>query len=147
MPFVRPYVRSDGTPVRGHSRWAPGARREMTIAAIFCLAVLGLGNAHSATEIPGVMSRGYMGPELLRLLSLRRHHAKIISNGTSTTPPNPSVTYPIRIEHSTNSAPRTAAPRPSVSYPIRFDTPTVQRAVPTPSVSYPIDLFALEGER
>lgn len=27
MPFVRSYVRSDGTPVRGHSRWAPGGSR------------------------------------------------------------------------------------------------------------------------
>ncbi|MER5905142.1 hypothetical protein ABT150_34530 [Streptomyces mirabilis] len=69
------------------------------------------------------------------------------ANGTSSTPPNPSVTYPIRFERSTNGAPRTAVPRPSVSYPIRFDTPATQRAVPTPSVSYPIDLSALGGER
>lgn len=115
MPFVRPYVRSDGTPVRGHSRWAPGARREMTIVAVFGLAVLGFGNAQTA-------------------------------NGTDNTQPQPSVTYPVRFDH-TNSAPRTAVPRPSVSYPIRFDTPAVERAVPTPSVSYPIDLSALDGER
>jgi hypothetical protein len=44
MPLVRPYVRSDGTPVRGHFRWAPGARREMTIFAVFGLAVLGFGH-------------------------------------------------------------------------------------------------------
>ena len=44
MPFVRPYVRSDGTSVRGHTRWAPGARREMPIVAVFGLAVLGFGN-------------------------------------------------------------------------------------------------------
>ncbi|MBD9724189.1 hypothetical protein [Streptomyces caniscabiei] len=35
MPIARPYVRSDGTPVRGHSRWAPGARREVTLFAAF----------------------------------------------------------------------------------------------------------------
>ncbi|MEU2772478.1 hypothetical protein ABZ646_06015 [Streptomyces sp. NPDC007162] len=46
------------------------------------------------------------------------------ANGTSSTQPNPSVTYPIR-----------------------FDTPAAQRTVPTPSVSYPIDLSALGGER
>ena len=44
MPWVGPYVRSDGTPVRGHSRWAPGARREMMIFGLFALAVVGLGN-------------------------------------------------------------------------------------------------------
>lgn len=116
MPFVRPYVRSDGTPVRGHSRWAPGARREMTIVAIFGLAVLGFGNAQTGT-------------------------------GTNSPQPNPSGTYPIRFEHSTNDAPRTAVPRPTVSYPVRFDTPAAQRAVPTPDVSYPINLFARGGER
>jgi hypothetical protein len=33
-----------------------------------------------ATEIPGVMSRRCMGPELRFCLTVRRHHAEIISN-------------------------------------------------------------------
>ncbi|MEW2558505.1 hypothetical protein [Streptomyces griseorubiginosus] len=69
------------------------------------------------------------------------------ADGASSTQPNPSVTYPIRFERFTHSAPRTAVPRPTVSYPIRFDTPAAQQAVPTPSVSYPIDLFAPGSER
>ncbi|MEU5335673.1 hypothetical protein AB0G51_20450 [Streptomyces asoensis] len=115
MPFVRSYVRSDGTLVRGHSRWAPGARREMTIITAFGLAVLGYANAHTA-------------------------------NGSDSTQPTPSVTYPIRFDHA-DSKPRAAVPSPTVSYPIRFDTPTAKRAKPTPSVSYPIDLSALAGQR
>lgn len=47
MPWVRPYVRSDGTPVRGHSRWAAGARRETTIFAVVALAVVGFGNGNA----------------------------------------------------------------------------------------------------
>lgn len=34
MPWVRPYVRSDGTPVRGHSRWAAGGGGERAAAAV-----------------------------------------------------------------------------------------------------------------
>ena len=49
MPWVRDYVRADGTPVRGHSRWAQGARREMTIFAGFALAVVVLGNGNAST--------------------------------------------------------------------------------------------------
>ncbi|HEY8986399.1 MAG TPA: hypothetical protein VIU15_43355 [Streptomyces sp.] len=115
MPFVRPYVRSDGTPVRGHTRWAPGARREMTIFAVFGLAVLGFGNTSTA-------------------------------DGTKSQLPAPSVTYPIRFDHTTNDAPQAALPHPTVSYPIRFETPS-RTAKPTPSVSYPIDLSALGGGR
>lgn len=47
MPWVRDYVRSDGTPVRGHARWAPGARREVTIFAGFALAVVALGSGNA----------------------------------------------------------------------------------------------------
>ncbi|WP_405625586.1 hypothetical protein OG933_04970 [Streptomyces sp. NBC_00016] len=115
MPLVRSYVRSDGTPVRGYSRWAPGARREMTIVAAVGLAVLGYGNAHT-------------------------------TDGSDSTQPTPSVTYPIRMDP-TDGRPRAVVPSPTVSYPIRFDTPSDKRAKPTPSVSYPIDLSALAGGR
>jgi len=116
MPFVQPYVRSDGTPVRGHSRWAPGARREMTVFAVFGLAVLGIGNASTGV-------------------------------GANSTSPEPSVTYPVRFEHSTNRAPQSTVPRPTVSYPVEFDMPALERPAPQPSVLYPVDLSALGGAR
>jgi hypothetical protein len=68
-------------------------------------------------------------------------------NATNGTQPDPSVTYPVRFEHFTNGAPRTAVPRPTVSFPVRFDTPAAQRTVPAPQASYPINLFAQGGER
>ncbi len=43
MPWIRSYARSGGTPVRGRTRWAPGARREVTI----------LGGVASAGVAPG----------------------------------------------------------------------------------------------
>ena len=46
MPLVRAYVRSDGTQVRQHSRWAAGGRREMAILAVVGLAVVGMGNGN-----------------------------------------------------------------------------------------------------
>ncbi|MFD9285356.1 hypothetical protein ACFWD7_50585 [Streptomyces mirabilis] len=117
MPFVRSYVRSDGTPVRGHSRWAPGARREMTVFAAFGLAVLGFGHGpatdgtHPGSPTPSVTYPIRFG------------------NGTH------------------NGAPHVAVPHPTVSYPIKFDTPAPRTGAPTPSVSYPIDLAALGGGR
>jgi len=68
------------------------------------------------------------------------------ADGTKSQPPTPSVTYPIRFDHTTNDAPQAALPHPTVSYPIRFETPA-RTAKPTPSVSYPIDLSALGGGR
>jgi hypothetical protein len=69
MPWVRDYVRSDGTPVRGHSRWAPGARREVTIFAGFALAVVALGNGSTTAGSGGEAPR-----------------------------PQPTVQYPIRFD-------------------------------------------------
>ncbi len=57
MPFVRPYVRSDGTAVRGHTRWAPGARRELTVFAFVGSAVLGYGNSADAGDTSGTRPR------------------------------------------------------------------------------------------
>ena len=117
MPLVRPYVRSDGTPVRGHYRWAPGARREMTVFAVFGLVVLGFSHA-------GGQDESGAGPQ-----------------------PRPTVSYPIRFDQTTHKTPGDAVPRPTVSYPIKFDTPKPRKAAPTPTVSYPIDLSALGGGR
>lgn len=117
MPFVRPYERSDGTPVRGHSRWAPGARREMTLFAAFGLAILGFGHASASDGTDGVP------PTPSVTYPIR------FDDGTH------------------HAVPRVAVPHPTASYPIKFDTPAPRKAAPAPSVSYPIDLAALAGGR
>ncbi|MGC0407368.1 hypothetical protein RKD31_000611 [Streptomyces sp. SAI-163] len=95
MPWVRLYVRSDGMPVRGHSRWAPGAKREKMIFAVvalalaLALALVGLGNSN-------------------------------VSRGEGSTPrPQTTVHYPIRWDHA--PAARAPQPRPTVSYAIRWE--------------------------
>ena len=84
MPFVRSYVRSDGTSVRGHTRWAPGARREMTIIAVFGLAVLGFGTppTQGVTDSP-VPTPSVSYP--IRFDTPTLHKAT----------PAPSVSYPV----------------------------------------------------
>lgn len=90
MPWVQLYVRSDGTPVRGHSRSAPGAKRETMIFGFVALAVLGLGNTNVST-----------------------------TGGEKPPRPQPTVSYPIRVD---NVPPvRPPEPRPTVSYPIRWE--------------------------
>lgn len=88
MPWVRDYVRSDGTPVRGHSRWAPGARREMAIFAICGLAVVGLGHANAATGSGTVP----------RPRSTVHYPIKFDTEDNWKVPqaPRPTVSYPIR---------------------------------------------------
>ncbi len=93
MPWVRPYTRADGTQVRGHSRWAPGARREMSLLAMFVAAVAVLGNG---TPGPGTDSGADRLPR-----------------------PKSTTVYPIRFPGTRSMpAPR---PKPTVSYPIRWD--------------------------
>lgn len=97
MPWIRPYVRSDGTAVKGHSRWAAGARREMTIFGLFALAVVGFGHSTTAsTDGPGAVPR-----------------------------PQSTVHYPIHFD-TTATLPNTR-PQPTVSYPIRFPSPKGRR--------------------
>lgn len=87
MPWVRPYVRSDGTPVRGHSRWAPGARRETMIFSVVALAVVGLGNSNISTG-DGRTPR----PQTTVQYPIRFEGAP-----TKRAPqPRPTVSYPIR---------------------------------------------------
>ncbi|MGA5264758.1 hypothetical protein ACPCI0_31645 [Streptomyces griseoincarnatus] len=107
MPFVRPYVRSDGTPVRGHFRWAPGARREMTIFTVFGLAVLGFGHTSAADATD---SGSPTPPPSYPIRFGPTTHAD-----RRPAPPHPTASYPIRFD---TPAPRKAAPAPSVSYPI-----------------------------
>jgi hypothetical protein len=88
MPWVRDYVRSDGTRVRGHSRWAPGARREVTIFAGFALAVVALGNgnasAGSGSEVPR--------PQSTVQYPIRFDNAP----PPQIQQPRPTVSYPVR---------------------------------------------------
>ncbi len=117
MPFVRGYVRSDGTPVRAHFRWAPGARQQMTIFAVVALVVVSYG--HSNTEA---------------------------QDGKSPRPAS-TVTYPIHFNRTPDVPRKAAQPRPTVSYPIKFPTPKKRPAPPKPTVSYPIDFSKLGGGR
>lgn len=122
MPIVRPYVRSDGRPVRGHLRWAPGARRELTVFASIAVAVVGFG--HSNGTAGGTTSPAWKPGE------------------------GPAATSPLRFDQSSGrAAPGRSVPRPTVSYPIEFPTPTSRPAPPTPTVSYPIDFSTLGGGR
>lgn len=89
MPWVRPYVRSDGTPVRGHSRWAPGARREVTIFGVVALAVVALGNGNVSAPGEGVP----------RPQSTVRYPIRFDDGPPARLQkPQPTVSYPIRWE-------------------------------------------------
>lgn len=87
MPWVRPYVRSDGTAVRGYSRWAPGARREMTIFAVVALAVVGLGNGNAS-----VSSGAEQRPRPAVSYPIRFDDVPAVKVHR----PQPTVSYPIR---------------------------------------------------
>ncbi|MFE2992627.1 hypothetical protein [Streptomyces sp. NPDC059262] len=45
MVNVKEYIRADGTRGRVHSRWAAGARREMSVLATVALVVVGFAHA------------------------------------------------------------------------------------------------------
>jgi hypothetical protein len=90
MPWVRPYVRSDGTPVRGYSRWAPGAKREAMILSAVALAVVGLGNSGVSTAEGGGASR----PQPKVSYPIRFDNVPPVRAPQ----PRPTVSYPIRWE-------------------------------------------------
>ncbi|WP_329550428.1 hypothetical protein [Streptomyces sp. NBC_00696] len=107
MPFVRPYMRSDGTPVRGHTRWAPGARRELTIFTFAALVVLGYGGNADAGETSGTRPR----PQV----SYPVRYDGAGEQGRAV--PSPTVSYPIRFDTPTT---RRVVPAPTMSYPVDF---------------------------
>lgn len=109
MPFVRPYVRSDGTPVRGHTRWAPGARRELTIFAFAALVVLGYGNSADAGDASGTRPQ----PQA----SYPVRYDRVGTGGEGRAVPSPTVSYPVRFDTPTIHR---VVPTPTVSYPIDF---------------------------
>ncbi|MFF1690729.1 hypothetical protein [Streptomyces sp. NPDC058254] len=53
MVHVREYVRADGTKVRAHSRWAAGARREMSVLAVIALVVVGFAGTTGSGSADG----------------------------------------------------------------------------------------------
>lgn len=90
---VGEYERADGTKVRAHSRWHPGARRELTIFAVIALVVVGFGS--SAGGAAGGAGSGERLPR-----------------------PQQTGVYPVHFPGWDKPAPR---PTPTVSYPIRWD--------------------------
>jgi hypothetical protein len=90
MPWVEEHERG-GTKVRRYFRWAPGARRDLSILVLLGIAVAGYGGTTDAS-----------------------------GGGSSGPAPRPrsTVTYPVHFEGWDDPRP---APRPTVSYPIRFD--------------------------
>lgn len=110
MPWVRPYIRSDGTPVRGHSRWAPGAKRETMIFGVVALVVVGLSQRNGSAEGEGIQQ-----PQSTVRYPIR------FDNGPATRAPqpHPTVSYPIQFD--SGPAARAPQPRPTVSYPIRWE--------------------------
>ncbi|GAA3280210.1 hypothetical protein ACFXB4_24060 [Streptomyces lavendulae] len=95
MPWINGYVRSDGTPVKGHVRLPAGARRETTLLGLFVIGGLILGNG---TTTAGAGTGTGTGTELPR--------------------PQPTVVYPIKWPAwEKQTQPR---PTPTVSYPIVF---------------------------
>ncbi|MEU6664236.1 hypothetical protein [Streptomyces sp. NPDC046821] len=92
MVHVKEYVRADGTKVRAHSRWAAGARREMSLLSIIALVVVGFAGTSGAGSAEG--------------------------SGKEAPRPRPTAVYPVKFPGWHNPAPR---PTPSVSYPIPWD--------------------------
>ncbi|MET7930193.1 hypothetical protein ABZT43_41040 [Streptomyces sp. NPDC005349] len=91
MVHVREYVRANGTKVREHSRWAAGARREMSVLATIALVVVGFAGTTGSGSADG---SGKQAPE-----------------------PRSTV-YPVKFADWDNPRPR---PAPTLSYPIPWD--------------------------
>ena len=111
MPWVRPYVRSDGTKVKGYSRWAAGGRREMSIVVMVGLAVAVLGNPSSAD---GTGNSPRPTPGAVYPVQFPREKRP------SRPRPEPTVSYPIKFPE-TRKAPARPAAQPTVKYPIPWD--------------------------
>ncbi|MFD9725384.1 hypothetical protein [Streptomyces sp. NPDC059072] len=93
VAWIKDYVRSDGTPVRGHVRLPAGARRETALLGLFVTGALLLGNG---TTTAGTGSGA----------------------GQESPRPQSTVAYPITWPAwEERPAP---LPEPAVSYPIVF---------------------------
>ncbi|WP_306324118.1 MULTISPECIES: hypothetical protein [unclassified Streptomyces] len=97
MPWVNPYERADGTKVRGYSRWAAGARREMAIFVGVAVVVVAGGS-----NMGGASSASQSG------------------SGAGQQPrPKTTAVYPVHFP----GWEEPKKPEPTVSYPIRFSSP------------------------
>ncbi|KJY47447.1 hypothetical protein VR46_03430 [Streptomyces sp. NRRL S-444] len=91
MPWINGYVRSDGTPVRGHIRLPVGARRETTLLGLFVIGAFVLGGG-TTTAGAGAGT----GQELPRPQSTVVYPIKWPAWEKQTQPqPTPTVSYPI----------------------------------------------------
>ena len=93
MVAVSEYERADGTKVRAHTRWAPGARNEMFKVALFVLVVVAIGGGASTAATTSRSGSGELPA------------------------PKSTVVYPVRFPEQDTKP----APRPTVSYPIPWD--------------------------
>ncbi|OEV10901.1 hypothetical protein [Streptomyces nanshensis] len=111
MPYIEDYVRADGTRVRGHYRWAAGARHEMALFAVAAMTIIGIGNGATSTAAD---SQQPQRPEKTATYPIR-----FSDSGQAVKPQSQKpATYPIRFP----KAERKPATQRSVSYPIHFQT-------------------------
>ncbi|MFD6297229.1 hypothetical protein ACFWFU_20710 [Streptomyces sp. NPDC060235] len=104
-------MKSDGTVVRSHYRWAAGARREMTIVAAVAVAVVAFGhNGGQAAQDSKPQKAPGQYPVLFSENSGRSPRGS---------EPRPTVSYPIKFDSPKVKVKR---PAPTVSYPIDFST-------------------------
>ncbi|GGZ18238.1 hypothetical protein GCM10010327_56640 [Streptomyces nitrosporeus] len=94
MPWIDAYRRANGTWVRGHSRWAAGARREMAVLVFVGIVVVGGGNSMQPAASSGApQPRPTPGVYPVKF------------PGWSQPPvPRPTVSYPIRFPSPTSGA-------------------------------------------
>lgn len=112
VPWVREYVRRDGTRVRGYSRWAAGGRRELPIVVIVGLAVVVLGNPSNSAGDPGRKPDPSTSVYPVKFPGVQK--------STARPRPQPTVSYPIRFPK-VRKAPARPGPRSTVRYPIPWD--------------------------
>jgi hypothetical protein len=97
MVAVGEYERADGTKVKAHTRWAPGARNEMFKAAVFVVAVIAIGGGAADVGTAGTAS----------------------TDGSGKSPkPVSTAVYPVHFPGREKPQP---FPTPTVSYPIPWD--------------------------
>lgn len=109
MPYIEKYVKSDGTVVRGHYRWAEGARREMAIVTVVALAAVAFGhNGGQAAQDSGPRKSRGQDPVVFSESGGRAPRGA---------EPRPTVSYPIKFDTPKTTVKR---PTPTVSYPIDF---------------------------
>ncbi len=64
MPQIAQYTKKDGTEVRAHDRWAPGARTQLASLIVVGMVVLGAGNGQVEIEKAGEREPGGERPRV-----------------------------------------------------------------------------------